>query len=477
MDPALLQAEAHPQRHPHRARPGPGGPRLPRRQGCRRLRLGRPPAGGRPRRRTTPATPPSRSSSSPAAISTAQQGGQLTEADAAALTEQLQALDVDVNPRYGTLRPATRRRCSSPRPAWVTAADRGAVTDGRLGLLVTSPRVAPGLLSHGAWEVVAERGGAPRAQPRRPPRRGGRRGRASPSRRSVTRRRRRSPAASSTSRPTVPVVWLGSSDGDPGLADAAGRPRCRASSRPRTSRSSSGRGTCRAGACSTSSRPWTGCAHPAAAPGTPSRPTRASPPTSSRRPTRSSTPSSAGDRGPPRRGARRRAAPGRLPRPGRRGGRRGGASTSTPWPGCSSRSSSAATRTSSPTATRPRPAEVEQAWERIKAEEKASRAGDGGGEATLPTCCTASPTRLPGDLAAEKVLARVRRRGLVATPASLDAVATAPAPTSPRPRSGCARRCADLAAGADRRRRGIAGLRHRACITTATLALFTASDP
>ena len=29
------------------------------------------------------------------------------------------------------------------------------MTDGRLALVVTSPRVAPGLLSHGAWEAVA----------------------------------------------------------------------------------------------------------------------------------------------------------------------------------------------------------------------------------------------------------------------------------------------------------------------------------
>ena len=53
-------------------------------------------------------------------------------------------------------------------------------------------------------------------------------------------------------------------------------------------------------------------------------------------------------------------------------------STSTPSPGCSSTSWCAATRTSSPTATPRTPAEVEQAWERIKAQEKAAGA-DGGG--------------------------------------------------------------------------------------------------
>ena len=30
------------------------------------------------------------------------------------------------------------------------------MTGGRLGLVLTSPRVAPGLLSHGAWQVVSE---------------------------------------------------------------------------------------------------------------------------------------------------------------------------------------------------------------------------------------------------------------------------------------------------------------------------------
>ena len=68
------------------------------------------------------------------------------------------------------------------------------------------------------------------------------------------------------------------------------------------------------------------------------------------------------------------------------------------------------------------PAEVEQAWERIKAQEKAGDVGAGGYAADL---LHGIPASLPGDLAAEKVLARVRRRGLVATPSSLDAVASA----------------------------------------------------
>jgi XTP/dITP diphosphohydrolase len=62
------------------------------------------------------------------------------------------------------------------------------------------------------------------------------------------------------------------------------------------------------------------------------------------------------------------------------------------------------------------PAEVEQAWERIKAQEKGAGA-EGGYAADL---LHGIPTTLPGELAAEKVLARVRRRGLTPAP---DAVA------------------------------------------------------
>jgi len=69
------------------------------------------------------------------------------------------------------------------------------------------------------------------------------------------------------------------------------------------------------------------------------------------------------------------------------------------------------------------PAEVEHAWERIKAQEKAADVDGAGGYAA--DLLHGIPASLPGDLAAEKVLARVRRRGLVATPSSLDAVASA----------------------------------------------------
>jgi len=64
------------------------------------------------------------------------------------------------------------------------------------------------------------------------------------------------------------------------------------------------------------------------------------------------------------------------------------------------------------------PAEVEQAWERIKASEKAAGVDGGGGYAA--DLLHGIPSSLPGDLAAQKVLARLRRRGLAAAP---DAVA------------------------------------------------------
>ena len=66
------------------------------------------------------------------------------------------------------------------------------------------------------------------------------------------------------------------------------------------------------------------------------------------------------------------------------------------------------------------PAEVEQAWERIKAEERGTGA-QGDDTADL---LHGIPDSLPGELAAEKVLARVRRRGLTPTPSTLEAVAT-----------------------------------------------------
>jgi XTP/dITP diphosphohydrolase len=90
---------------------------------------------------------------------------------------------------------------------------------GRLGMLVTSPRVAPGLLSHGAWHVVqgsavrlarsfdepvaqaVEEAGFTVEEV----------GDASPA--ELARRLVDLAGA-------VSVVWLGSADGDPGLADA-----------------------------------------------------------------------------------------------------------------------------------------------------------------------------------------------------------------------------------------------------------------
>jgi hypothetical protein len=53
------------------------------------------------------------------AISTAQGDGKLTDADAQALTKQLQSLKIDVNPRYGTFNPQTAS-IELTTPGWVT---------------------------------------------------------------------------------------------------------------------------------------------------------------------------------------------------------------------------------------------------------------------------------------------------------------------------------------------------------------------
>ena len=53
------------------------------------------------------------------AISAAQSDGRLTEADAGELTQQLQALNIDVNPRYGTFNPQTAS-IELTSPGWVT---------------------------------------------------------------------------------------------------------------------------------------------------------------------------------------------------------------------------------------------------------------------------------------------------------------------------------------------------------------------
>jgi len=53
------------------------------------------------------------------AISAAQSDGRLTEADAGELTQQLQALNIDVNPRYGTFNPQTAS-IELTTPGWVT---------------------------------------------------------------------------------------------------------------------------------------------------------------------------------------------------------------------------------------------------------------------------------------------------------------------------------------------------------------------
>jgi XTP/dITP diphosphohydrolase len=65
------------------------------------------------------------------------------------------------------------------------------------------------------------------------------------------------------------------------------------------------------------------------------------------------------------------------------------------------------------------PDDVEQAWERIKGEEKAAA---GGGEGYADDLLHGIPATLPGGLAVRKVLARVRRRNLDVPPAALERV-------------------------------------------------------
>jgi hypothetical protein len=53
------------------------------------------------------------------AIGTAQNEGKLTDSDGQALTQQLQSLSIDVNPRYGTFNPQTAS-IELTTPGWVT---------------------------------------------------------------------------------------------------------------------------------------------------------------------------------------------------------------------------------------------------------------------------------------------------------------------------------------------------------------------
>jgi XTP/dITP diphosphohydrolase len=94
-----------------------------------------------------------------------------------------------------------------------------AMTPGRLALLVTSPRVAPGVLTHSAWEVLGA---------------AGRRcchDHAEPLAEAVVEAGFEVEAVGDLGAPELarrlvglaaeqPVVWLGSADGDPGLSDA-----------------------------------------------------------------------------------------------------------------------------------------------------------------------------------------------------------------------------------------------------------------
>ncbi len=93
------------------------------------------------------------------------------------------------------------------------------------------------------------------------------------------------------------------------------------------------------------------------------------------------------------------------------------------------------------------PAEVEQAWERIKAEERASRAASRR-RGRCGDLLHGIPDSMPGELAADKVLARLRRRGLVARPR--EPGCRRPCPGGPRRRGG-AGACGPARLAAERR--------------------------
>ena len=89
------------------------------------------------------------------------------------------------------------------------------------------------------------------------------------------------------------------------------------------------------------------------------------------------------------------------------------------------------------------PAEVEVEWERIKAAERAAAADGSPGADDEVDLLRGIPPSLPPELAAEKVLARIHRRGLVTQPETLARVEAARA---------------DLAAAQDRLRQAVRGL-------------------
>ena len=138
---------------------------------------------------------------------------------------------------------------------------------GLLIVLVTSPRVAPGLLSWPAWEAL--RSACRRARPGR-----------TPAAARTGRGRDRLPVAASPipGRSPATAPWCGCPS--PATIRWSRRALSCCAARP----------TCRARTCSTWWRPWTGCAWNA--PGMPGRPTSRWPRTCWRSPTRRSRPSS-----------------------------------------------------------------------------------------------------------------------------------------------------------------------------------------
>ena len=240
----------------------------------------------------------------------------------------------------------------------------------QLTLLLTSPRVAPGLMSWGAWSAVAAASarlallGRCAALARRARRRALRRGPAG-TRRCPTSSSLRAQVTSSGWPPTRRPTWLPAQ-----LAAVLAR----RSRRPRGPR---GRGAARL--LRRAGRPAAGPRHRdgPAAQRVPLGP-RADPPLAGAYLLEETYETlEAIETGEhcarPARGARRPAAAGGLPRPRRRRGRRPAASPSMTWPAASSTSSSTGTRTCSPASTSRTPTRSNRNWEALEAGRRRSR--------------------------------------------------------------------------------------------------------
>ena len=385
----------------------------PSQRGREQGRQGRRPTHGPRRHRPTSATPARRRLEFVRA-SVAAAAALTTQADAAGPTEPLKKADITINPdtarfdrRAPPLRRRRRRNWLKPAP---TQRHPGARTRARCVVAARSscssaPRVAPGLLTREAWLALEQAacgvGRDPTSRGRRG-RRGRRRGAAAwaacahPSWR----------APSSAAQPSGDVVWVGSSDGDPGLTDAIAAEVTRLPEPPEVelligSFDVPGSRLLDLVAVMDRLRSPGGCpwdaeqTHESLVPYLLEEAHEAVEAIES------------GDRGAHARGARRRAPAGGLP-----GAGRPRSTPSDPFDiddvagGLVEKLRPAPSARLRRRRRRPPPDEVEANWERIKAQERAAKGTHAGGEAGHETLMHGIPASLPTLMAAEKVLAR-----------------------------------------------------------------------